>query len=422
MSTRRTWKTACFSYKDVEELKDLGDGFCRLGHGGDSRVIVLLERALALLEACLAAADADERRESVIEEFAEAVGHDLGFIEDRLVDACLDLGRYAKGLAVCGLLEKIGSRDPADILHDRVEFLTCLGRAEEAERLLLTALARRPDDAWIYIALGDLSFSYEPQREHRDILRAESWYYRAYDRGLADESRRGGQVLLERLREACVARLRGERETRLLAALERCGIGGRQTIADLAEEIRTAGTESVLLHHLAAEFDRHGAIAPGVRHASQLLTDFYEHVPQEAFGGYSHFEMSEYFPVGEHEARIRNEASYVVRRGTGSFAGHDNDPRSVARLATLQDEFFEGRDVLTGKERRRVIADERKKTRKLFEEGKLPWKGFLKHRPKVPDLFAHEDFSGLQSALGRKGTADSRTRHKGAGSSARPKK
>ncbi|MEK9151963.1 MAG: hypothetical protein AAB692_01205 [Patescibacteria group bacterium] len=417
MPTRRTWKTACFSYKDVEELKDLGDAFCRLGHGGDPRLIAVLERAFVMLEERLTADDAAGKiRRTIIEEFNDAIGHDVDFVEDRLVDTCLDLGRCAAGLAACDRLERIGERDASDILHDRAEFLARLGPGEEAERLLLGALSRNPEDVWVYIALGDLTFSYEPQKEHRDLVRAETWFYRAYDRGLADEKNRGGRILLERLRQACIERLRRERETRLLGALGRWSVGGRETLDDLREDVRHSGIRSALFHHVAAEFQRLALRRPAqgdLKTALRMLTEAFDIMPQDVFDGYSVFETNEFFPTGENESRIRTEASYVLKRGIGSFAGPDEDPRSIARMATLQGEFFDGRDALTGKERRRVIEDERKKTRKSFEDGKLVWTGFLKYRPVIQDLFSAEDFSFPKTERSRKSASGLRPRQTG---------
>lgn len=352
----------------------------------DKRVANALHELLQALEAALNAAPDRQSREAALRAFRKQSRWAPADLVDELLIACLNSGQYERGLDVCDAAVRMGICNEGDLIDDRPELLVRCGRAEEAERLLLDALDHAPDDPWSYIRLGDCSYEYVIQDEHRDLERAEDWYYRGYDRGLADQKTEDGQALLERLRDVCIDRLRHDAERRLLQTLEMFEIGGRETLMQLREQVRIAGDRSVLLAHLT---DAIGRASAATSRASldrvstdlQHLIDAYNLMLQERLDGRSPFEVRALEPKGPHEVRMFQE---MVQAFEMFRQSHQDVPSGGARWSELfsefQGAFFAQVDPVTGKRCSAVIDRERRETKRRAARGELPWMGFLEYR------------------------------------------
>jgi len=372
-----------FNADETNKLALLGIVASKNIQFNDKRVANALCEALDILKKKLSFEEFSNitARRNIIKDFKRRIMFSEEELFDEATIALLNTGQYGRGLDVCDIFLHFEMADGDEIDVARAEFLCRMGKIKEAEQMLLKRLEKEPDDVWSYINLGDLYGIWPLQNEFCNLEKADYWYYKAYDRGLGNRETEDGRELIERLVFNCISRLRQKTENELLNVFEKLSIGSWKTVIQLKESIRMVGYDSPLFNHMqGALFNKTSSIDEANKYL-QVLMDFYNLQPQERLDGLSPFEMVEYMPQGEYEIRIRNEM-------TEDFMGTQKDvsPDSPAgaefsdKFSEFQIRFMDQKDFVTGKKRRKVIDDERKKTAKKFERGELPWMGFLKYR------------------------------------------
>lgn len=365
-----------FPPEEKERLILLGDIASAAIDRDDARAADALHEALRVLESRLVGATASLRA-TMLADFAEAVGFGAVAAFEEAMTSCVNAGEYAKGEALCDLIVRLGLRRPSEVIFDRAECMARAGRTEESERLLLGALAVSPDEARVYVALGDVYYVWQALDEGRDLDQAEDWYYRGYDRGLAEEREKWGKELLKRLADVCADRLERDAEAALLAIIARAGIGDSRSVALLRETVYRDGPRSLVLHHLESMLRSSARTTAEAARAAGKLLDAYMVMPQDTLGGLSPFELGELIPEDSHTRRILSEmAVYAARPGaTPADAGE-----ARAGFTLAQEDFLRGRDILTGKPRRAVIDRERREIVRKHRSGSLVWRGFIRFR------------------------------------------
>ncbi|MBU0648729.1 hypothetical protein KJ969_01305 [Patescibacteria group bacterium] len=366
------------SQEQEELLKKLGQ-IARMSLGyNDKRVANALCQALDILSAALKEIDSSEFK-GLLKQFERISGWDISDLSEELLIACLNTSQFERGLETIDSLISLGLRQERDLLDDKAAFLAALGRQEEAEQMLKGFLADTPDNLWLYIALGDIYFLHIPLDERQNLRKAEAWYYRAYDREIGKKDQEVWEVLLERLGDVTMARLRRRAEARLLELLEKYNIGTCRTLEQLKKSVYITGGEGVILYYLQAEIfsldteqtDEH----------LQVLTDVYNLSPQKALDGLSPLEILEYMPKGEHELRIVDQMfKEFIKKTKRKDPNEQFGALGSQEFTDFQVEFMEQKDPTTGKKRARLIDKEREKIKKDYDEGRLIWQGFIKYR------------------------------------------
>lgn len=338
----------------------------------DRAVADALFEAFGMLSSRLMAFRSDAEQEEVIVAFSQALGMHVEDAVEECVEAMLFSGDYARGEQMCLRFVRERLADEVHMAEHRAEFLVRLGRVEEGESTLIASLGEDAKDAWLYVSLGDVFFSYQPVEALRDLDAADAWFYRGYDKGLANEKDEAGRTLLRRLGQVCVERLRRRACGRLVNAMALFGMGPN-SYGQFVNAVRKDGDTAPMLAHLRAiaSADENGR---GIE-LLQAVDDAVRHLPQDILDGMSPFEMDAFLPAGKNEQRITAE----MRARFGTI-------RSMQETS----DFLNEKDDATGKLRKTVITGERERARKQHKDGKSVWKGFLKYRETVnlEDLFA----------------------------------
>lgn len=372
-----------FSTDEAQHLAQWGFIAFKHQDDNDKRIANALHEALEMLAKHHRSASlADQKR--MTKEWESLVGMRLNESIGMVIDACLNTGQYDRGLALCDILVKDALLSPNECRAERAEFYTRRGETEKAEQMLLEALHENENDVWSYIHLGDIYSLWQIQDEYQNLDKAEAWYYCGYDHGLGDTTDEGGQVLLERLGDVCIDRLRRASEQRLLGYMAQYRIGGWHTLVQLRQQVYLVGLNSVLFNHLTHRIHETGASIEKMNEALQIFTDAYNLMPQRHLDGLSPFEMIAFMPRSPTEERIQAEmmASVEEQLHTMSEADMRGGQWSEA-FSQFQSNFLRGKDPITGKIRRKAIDAERKKTRRDYENGKLIWMGFLDYRQRI---------------------------------------
>ena len=376
----RTATGRSFARQEARLLERLGrDAEGAVTRNDDFAVFEALRQALAI------AVQADGRRPEKSQAVTRAAFE--RYTNFRLTDAvhefvtsCLNLERYGAALEMMRHLTAVGLiENDADALRDRAELLARVGRGEEAERLLLEAVAERTDETGFYTALADIHYHWQETEEERDFRQAEDWLYQAFDLGLSKSGDEAARDLLEHLGDVCLDRLRRQAENELLILLKVEGLGWR-TLAELRDNVWQDGPSCRLLRHLAELFS---ANVSGEERERRLRVLFaaYEHLPQESLGGYSAFERTELVPPGRHESRVMQELVEAFAQSRG-----DNRLEATVLISeefhSFQRRFMDQLDGQTGRRRAALVAEERSEIRRRFEDDDRPWLGFLRYREK----------------------------------------
>lgn len=374
-------KTAYFTSDEARTLMELG--FIAEEHVIDNhqRTANALHQALDFLCAALKKSSGERDKAAIKKEFSGLLGmkYDAAIVELHI--ACLNSGQYGRAIEVMDMAisNSLGVED--DYLEDRAELLVRMGKTEQAEKILREALAQRPDDVWLHIALGDAHYVWQIQDERRDLEKAEQYYYDAYDAGYGDAETEEGLVLLERLGDVCVDRLRASAEKKLLQVLEDLGIGSWRTFSGLRDSVYVGSNQSVMFHHLQAAIGNHAPSLEAANQGLHVLMDAYNLMPQRVLEGQSPFETAASSPHGPETSRIFAEKNRLMAAEIASSekVGH-MDALTSERLTVFQEEFMGGKDPVTGRRRQEVVDQEYRALRKKQERGEWVWMGFLDYR------------------------------------------
>ncbi len=368
-----------FSVKEAVIIERLGqEAVGAVNRNDDVRVFSSLSEALSLF-ANRHLRGPKRLNSSIADDFRVLSGFTPDQACRELVASGLNLERYSETLGVLSELVRSRSVPSDEITVDAAELLTRLGRTEESERLLLAAHDRHPRDVKVMLALGDMHYHWQEQDENRDYTRAEAWFYKAYELGLATLANEDGRELVEHLGEICIDRMRFEAEEAMVEMLTKTKLGSWRTVADLRDSVWSDGASSRLFRQLSRSLVSDSPLAKDRDDRLRKLFRLYEHLPQESLGGYSVFERSELMPPGRQEMRIMSEVTeaYVASTGSGQ----------VSSSLLLSDDFFrfqrsymDGIDPSNGRRRSAVVSEERAETRRRHEESEHPWLGFLKYR------------------------------------------
>lgn len=315
-------------------------------------------------------------------EFESIVEWDLEDLFSELLTACLNTSQAERGLKAIDLAVSLGLYQEHDLFNDKSAFMCLLNRQEEAEKMLKELLEDDPNNLWLYIGLGDIYFINTLIDESQDLVKAEYWYYQAYDREIGMDDQESWEVLLERLGDAAIKRLKNESEKRLLELLIKHKIGTYKTIAQLKNNVYISSYDSVILQHLQMQAYQKIKELEEANDALQIINDAYNLMPQKNLDGLSPFETNEYMPKGKHELRIVDEMIAEFFKNISHEEGKEEEAGVLGsqEFSDFQIKFFEQKDPLTNKKRRTLIDNERKKTKRDYEGGKLIWGGFTKYR------------------------------------------
>ena len=363
-----------------QRVKSLaGIGKKSLGRN-DKRLLNALQQGLELLDKELKAA-LPENRPGMVENYEKYFHSNLVELYEAAVLAAFSTVQHDRGLEIISLYEHWQWLEAGQLILDKARFFAALGRMKEAEELLLPFVEQEPEDVWNYINLGDLFFHDQVLAERRDLRRAQEWYYRAYDKGLADAESEDVADLLERLGEATVERLRLRALRDLLEMLEELHIGRWQTMEDFRRSVYLAGSDSPILQFLQAEVIRRSGNIKRADKLTHILTCAYNLLPQGSLNGLCPFEMREYFRAAPLNSRIQKEMfgalEEALRQGK---LKPPVDAEGSEAFQVFQGEFLAQKDPLTGQIRSKLIDGEIKATQKLIDDGEFIWMGFLKYR------------------------------------------
>ena len=372
-------KNSIFSKEDAASLVELSGIAISHFYDNSKRVVNSLYEILMIVKPYFLEPHLEKEKRKILRVFKQVTSENLNDLMEELIVACLNTAQYDRGLEVLNMLVEIGVKNDDDVTDDKAELHALLGSLEIAETILVEALNRNPKDVFRYIALGDLYYLWQIQDEKRNFAKAEEWYYKAYDLGLADKNIEGGRILLERLGDVCVERLRRNTFDGLIDLLKRFDIGGWETFVGLRDSVYLLSNESIMLSHLESEVMRRASPIESDQ-ALQILITAYNFMPQRNLNDLCPFEMVEFFPMGENEIRFREEIFKAWEGRIGAENKKEMDARFSEGFSRFQEEFLKEKDPVTGKTRWGVQEDERKKIRKLFKNGKLIWTGFLKYR------------------------------------------
>lgn len=379
---RKKHKYNIISVEDQEEFRELGRIANKHLYENNKRVANALDDALEKLAPLFEQCKLEDRGELLCE-FGDIIDFEDDDWFDELMIACLNTGQYERGLYICDRLEKSGVFEKDTLAKDRAHFLARSGRTKDAERLLKDLLEQNEDDLSLYIALGDIYYTYQAQEEKYDLEKAEQWYYKAYDKCLAGSDSEDRIMLLERLGAACVERLRKDKEEELLRLMQGANVGGWETLAQLRKEVYFRGTDSVIFDHLQTRLGHVDNIEEANRRI-HILSDAYNFMPQQRLDHMSPFEMTINFPKGEHTVRIQKEMIEAFEKSKEGIDPHAKvDARFFEEFSEFQQNFLSQNDPQTRKTRGKLIEQELKEAQKECEEGEKIWMGFLDFRRKL---------------------------------------
>ena len=183
------------------------------------------------------------------------------------------------------------------------------------------------------------------------MQRAESWYYKAFDRALGAGTEEG-DALVERLGDVCVGRLKRASLKKLLELMESLHVGKWMALAELTRSVYITGSESVVFNHLQGEISNKAKDINQANGYLHTLMNAYNLMPQRDLNGLCPFQMAEYYSQGEHSNRIVGEKMQAVIKAMelGSQFSPMNAEGAEA-FSKFQMDFMEGIDQVTGKKR-----------------------------------------------------------------------
>ncbi len=299
------------------------------------------------------------------------------------MNACLNTAQYERGIDLCELLEKSGALPVSETALDHIEFNARLGKFAEAEQLAKRLFGE--DDIQRYLALGDIYYFFQIQKEKMDHSRAEEYYYQAYDRGLADQQTEEGEMLFERLGGCCMDRLRILAEKELIRSLERYQIGGWQTVTQLRSNVYAAGPDAPLFQHLQSaalsRIKNHNHDEANAYLA--VLSQAYSFMPQRELEGSCSFEMVECYEQeapDHHRLQAEMFEAYQKELALGKVANVAEGALGAVAFAQFQEIFYREIDPVTGQKRSAVLKKCAKKVDKVMHDGVFLWRGFTKFR------------------------------------------
>lgn len=379
---------AMFSPKKLSKLKTLGQ--ITKAHMGDNdkRVANAVHEAFEIMEKEVRVYP--QRRDEILRHFKGAFGLAHNEAWEECIIACYNTAQYHRGLEFCRLAEKLNLLPDDELEAERAQFYGHLGEFVKAEEALDHLLQRDPKNVWSYINYGDLYYLWQLLPEKQNLHKAEEWYYKAFDKdiGVGAED---GTVLIERLGDICVEKLRRTAEKKLLKMLVDLRIGGWRTLEKFKQGVYVSSSESVIFHHLQTEIFNKNQNLQKANKALAILTDAYNLMSQKYLNDYCPFEMAEYYGEGEHTERIIAEKMEAYTRAleqgrVPSLVGAEG----AEAFSKFQEEFMQGVDAVTGKKRARALKDEQGIIQKQVDKGQFLWFGFVKYRG-IDDLSVYRD-------------------------------
>ncbi|HCU31214.1 TPA: hypothetical protein DIC21_00530, partial [Candidatus Uhrbacteria bacterium] len=320
----------------------------------------------------------DQERKKIKKAFEDLVFTDFSEILSDFSLACLNTAQYKNFLDLLNEAVTLGVTKEEDWLQECAESFVGLGRTKEAEELVADYSLTRPSEFWPYIILGDIFYFYQIQNTKQDFKKAEEWYYYAYDRGISKDNEDDWHVLLERLGSVCIDRLRRSAYDRLLKMFQDNKIGDWRLLSQWKEVVYCAGAENPLHQQIIQAI---GLSSEGIADANErlkVLQDAYNLSPQKRLDDFSPFEMEINCPKGELELRFREEMfnGFLEQHKVDAQSKKEVDSRFFQDFSDFQVTFMNQKDPIIGKKRIVLVNKERKKTKKLFDDGRLIWTGF----------------------------------------------
>lgn len=375
-----------FTQEEQNTLRRLGAIAEQHLEENDKRVVNAIGEAFGILEKVLKNNAAIEARVAAVKQFASNFGFSAEEAYEEFIIACFNTAQYDRGLEICAMMRAYDLiLEEDNVRVDEAEFYGHLGETAKAESILFPLLGKNPQDIWSYIRLGDLYYLWQPLPEKQDLLRAEHWYYKAFDMELGVGTDDGIE-LCERLGDVCVERLRRFAEEKLFVLLERLRIGGRQTLEALKDAVYMVGPKSPLLQHIQGLLMQKSDNIKQANEYLDIFTNAYNLMPQHDFDDWSPFKMAECYAQGEHTPRIVSEkfAAYQRELEAGRIEPFTGVEGAEA-FSKFQYDFMRGIDAVTGQKRDKVVAYEQKQIEKAIRKGTFVWMGFVKFR-KIRDI------------------------------------
>src|SRR3989339_321813 len=360
-----------------------------LAHEGenDARATTAYCNVFDILEKVLQSTKTKTDRAGALKEFTRIAGMKAVELVESLNCPCLNSGQYARYLDVLDRSVQLQLIESDEFVHERIELLVCLGRRKEAEALSEHLLRSSPDNIMAYIIFGDIYYLFEYLNEHQDLQKAEGWYYQAYDRfGWPTEPNEDWEILIERLQDLTIEKLRRAAYRRLRELLEAQGIGSFETVSQLVHSVwfggHDCGTMSYLQNTLLSKIMESTKNIDKANAAIKILQDAYNLMPQQQLkDSSSPFEMKIAHPQGPHAERMIAQSNQSVLDYIHSLSPHHTmTAEDYERVSEIQEEFMQEKDPLTGKLRGKVLREEEEEIQHRVENGELFWTGFTEFR------------------------------------------
>ncbi len=360
-----------------------------LAHEGenDARATTAYSDVFGLLESVLQGTKTQTDRAETLKEFTRITGLKAEELVENMNCPCLNSGQYARYLDVLDRAVELKLIKPDEFTHERIELLVCLGRRKEAEELGEHLLKSSPNDIMSYVIYGDIYYLFEYLNEHQDLQKAEDWYYQAYDRfGWPDEPNEDWEILVERLHDLTIEKLRRAAYRRLRELLEAQSIGSHETVYQLIRATWLAGHGNAVMSYiqntLLSKIMEFTKSIEKANVAIKVLQDAYNLMPQQHLkDGVSAFDMRIAYPQGPHAERVAVEKNQAVFDYIHSLTpDHKMTAEDYERVSEIQEEFMQENDPLTGKRRTELLMEEQKEIIRRVEEGELVWTGFTEFR------------------------------------------
>ncbi len=343
--------------------------------------------AFDLLTDLLQKTNSKTERSAILREFTGMTSLKVGDLVEDLSCPCLNTGQYSRYLDVLDRAVKLGLIDEDEFLSDRLEILVCLGDVRGAEELGRQQLESKPNEILSYVLLGDIYFLFERLDEQQDLKKAEDWYYRAYDLfGWPEQPNEDWEMLVERLTEITIQKLRRGSYRRLLELFQARSIGGHETLYQLIDAVWFVGHDSPVVGHvqnrLIQSFHEEGKNLEEVNRALKVFQDAYNLMPQQGLeNGNCPFEMTIMYPQGPYACRILEEKNQAVLDYMESLPrDHQMLAEDFERISEIQEEFMDEKDPETRKLRSKLLEDEQKEIQRRVDSGELFWTGFTEFR------------------------------------------
>jgi len=367
-----------FNSDDLSKLKTLGGITLSHLYNNNKRVANAIWSALEILQKQLEANT--QGKELLLKEFKKAFGMDFEDAFNEFAIACYNTAQYFRGMEACDLAEKFGLMSDREIIEERAQLYGYMGEFGKAEKILTKLIEEEPDNVWNYVSYGDLYYLWQVLPEKQDLQRAESWYYKAFDRALGAGTEEG-EALVERLADVCVERLKRSSLKKLLELMESLHVGRWMALDELKRTVYITGADSVVFNHLQGEISNKAKDIGQANGYLHILMNAYNLMPQRDLNDLCPFQMAEYYSQGEHSSRIIREKMQAAVKAMelGSQFSPMNAEGAEA-FSRFQMDFMEGADSLTGKKRRDVLAAESRKVEKQIKKGEFIWEGFVNFR------------------------------------------